>query len=121
MKDIQKQFQKETNEPITIIGEFNNSKYPIVKVDVEIWNPKYIAWLETILSERQSSTEVSEQHDSKALHIADVSGCFSVEIDFGGNVKARLKVCNNTVTVTDSMNGYGDAIAPENIDIVYLK
>ena len=39
---------------------------------------EYVKWLEDKiikLSERQSTTEVSEQHDSKALHIADVSGC----------------------------------------------
>ena len=73
------------------------------------------------ISERESNTEQTNETDSKALHIADVSGCFSVDIDFGGNVKARIKICDDKVIVTDSMNGYGDAIPPENIDIVYLK
>ena len=34
-------------------------------------------WTITKASERKPSTEETEQHDSKALHIADVSSCFA--------------------------------------------
>ncbi len=32
------------------------------------------------------------------------------EIDFAGNVKARVRVSNNVITIEDAMNGYGDNI-----------
>ena len=46
--------------------------------NLELWNyiqalDVYIDYLEEKLSERQSSTEVNEQHENKALHIANVS------------------------------------------------
>jgi len=74
MKDIQKKFMEEFNEPITKIGLFNSERNKDVTCQVQIWNDKYINWLETKLSERKTITEVSKQTDSKALHIADVSG-----------------------------------------------
>lgn len=39
-------------------------------------------------------------------------------VDFAGNVKAEIEVKNNTITVTNAMDGYGNPIDVKNIKII---
>jgi organic radical activating enzyme len=41
--------------------------------------PNYSGYYASLISERQEITKYSEQHDSKALHIADVSGSYTAD------------------------------------------
>ena len=43
-------------------------------VECVVYND-YAEWLETKLSERQTTTEAKSKEDSKALHIGDVINC----------------------------------------------
>ena len=62
------------NEKIRSINNdtsiFNTRKYILLDDAIKIVND--------VFSERQTSTEANEQHDSKALHIADVIGHLTI-------------------------------------------
>jgi len=48
------------------------------------------------------------------------SGSIIYTIDFGGNVKAKIEVHDNSITVLNAMNGYGDNISLDEIDISFI-
>jgi len=43
------------------------------------------------------------------------------EIDFGGNLKCRMKIVGNKINVEAAMNGWGDGISIDEIKITELK
>lgn len=51
--------------------------------------------------------------------IGDVSKRF--EIDFDGNVKARIEMENNVPKVYGAMNGWGNGISPDHISITEIN
>ncbi len=57
----------------------------------------------------------------QAIFIASQNGWIDVkevEIDFGGQCKAKLQLKNNEVKVLAAMDGYGNAISLNNIEIL---
>ena len=56
--------------------------------------------------------------------IQSVSGSLSsktYEIDFGGNLKCKIRVCGNELEVEAAMNGWGNGIPCSEISVVELQ
>jgi hypothetical protein len=43
------------------------------------------------------------------------------EIDFGGNLKCKIRVCGNELEVEAAMNGWGNGIPCSEISVVELQ
>lgn len=79
MKELQ---DKEYDKAVDFILKYTASKdwKDIKKLK---WTTSEVAGLlKDYVSERQTNTEVSEQHDSKALHIADVSHSYNFSTNY---------------------------------------
>lgn len=55
--------------------------------------------------------------DSKKLPIIEVGDNSEFEIDFAGNVCAKFEVHNSILSITAAMNGHGNSISLEKIEI----
>ena len=51
----------------------------------------------------------------RAMEVAEVPTEEVYEIDFGGHLKAKIRVVNNLISVEAAMNGYGNALSDTEI------
>lgn len=76
----------------------------------------------TIISDDLNHDIITEQEArTLLLDLLDVSKSLSTkeyEIDFGGNVLARLQITNNEPTIIGAMNGWGNNISKDDITII---
>jgi len=63
---------------------------------------------------------VSSLHSPAERIEGDAVDCV-YEIDFGGNLKCRMKIVGNKINVEAAMNGWGDGISIDEIKITELK
>ena len=69
------------------------------------------------MSKKDSKTE-------QPCTLQSVSGSLSsktYEIDFGGNLKCKIRVCGNELEVEAAMNGWGNGIPCSEISVVELQ
>ena len=72
--------EKRGNNIMTVFDGINNTVKFEINGEYKWLNENEVLNLTNVLSERQSSTEVAEKPDSKALHIADVSNSLVADI-----------------------------------------
>jgi len=68
--------------------------------------------------------ETQKLNEAGNLHKSPVIGSLLTkiyEIDFGGNLKAIIKVTDNKIEIEDAMNGWGDGIPLNDIRIDELQ
>ena len=69
------------------------------------------------MSKKDSKTE-------QPCTLQSVGGSLSsktYEIDFGGNLKCKIRVCGNELEVEAAMNGWGNGIPCSEISVVELQ
>ena len=70
--------------------------------------------LEMVKNYINTRNQVSENES-----ISNVVSCF--DIDFGGNVKAGVDICNNKIKTVRAMDGWGNGISSNDILIIEVE
>lgn len=88
-----------------------------------------VSWLPLIEATRfqnltnfNMENELSKNEQPCTIH--SVSGSLlskTYEIDFGGNLKCKIRVCGNELEVDAAMNGWGNGIPCSEISVVELQ
>ena len=73
-----------------------------------------------IIYETSKNNQPASLHSTAERIERDAVDCV-YEIDFGGNLKCRMKIVGNKINVEAAMNGWGDGISIDEIKITELK
>lgn len=92
MKTFREQFENEVK-----------TKFKGTELLFEISNDNYIKWLEQLIT--KNNLLISKNY----------------EINFDGNLKCKIEVRNNEITVNAAMNGWGNGISVSDILVTELK
>lgn len=100
---------------IKLIGDYH-AQFEQEKRKETLKNPLKV-WIKEDSQPKKPESDFKTQMDEALAYLNDSETCKTYEIDFDGNVKAKLTINGDGIEIDAAMNGWGNPIVPSKCKI----